>query len=124
MKYLYLLRAIALTTVAPLAMAEETVMDTPNASVTLPFADSYASTFYTVDNDIFRVVIAFATASEENEKLIRQIVQLKDGQSYRLSIGGYGNETQATTITMTRKNARILVDVASCQSAVEMASCI
>jgi opacity protein-like surface antigen len=116
MKSVCFLLAFAATIGTSLAIAEETVMDQPMAATTLRFADSYASAFYTVDKAHYKVVLAFAAGSQDDKQLIRQTIQLEDGQTYRLSIGGYGNNEQASTISITRNNGQILADVVTCES--------
>jgi hypothetical protein len=124
MKYSCFLLAIALMTGSTLAIAEKSVMDQPMTAATLRFADRYASAFYTVDKDHYKVVVAYAAGSQDGEQLIRQTIQLKDGQSFRLSIGGYGDNEQASKISLTRTNGRILADVVTCESKESMANCI
>ncbi len=124
MKYLPFLLTAVLTLSTFQAMAEITLMDTPNASTSLRFGDRYASTFYTVDGDHFNVIVAFTAGPDENAQLVRQVFQLKDGQSYRISIGGYGADQQATTIKMKREKEHVLADVVSCESRAKNANCI
>lgn len=124
MKYLSPFLAAILTLTASLAMAETIVIETPNASTSLRFGERYASTFYTVDGDHFNVIVAFSAGPDENAQLVRQVFQLKDGQSYRVSIGGYGADQQATTIKMKREKDQILADVVTCDSREMIASCI
>jgi hypothetical protein len=124
MKYLSLFLTATLTLTTSLVMAETTLMDTPNASASLRFGDQYASAFYTVDGDHFNVIVAFSAGPEEDAQLVRQVFQLKDGQSYRVSIGGYGDNQQATTIKMKRERDHILADVVTCDSRAKIANCI
>ncbi|MES9853130.1 MAG: hypothetical protein ABW170_15035 [Candidatus Thiodiazotropha sp. L084R] len=124
MKYLNLLLTISLSTLSSLAICEEIVIDTPMAATSLKFADRNASVFYTVDKDIYKVVVAFSTGTEDNEQLIRQSFQLADRQSYNLSIGGYGANEQASTINLKRKDDLILAEVITCESRDRMVNCI
>ena len=124
MKYLSFFLTIALTLTTSLVLAETTLMETPNASTSLRFGDRYASAFYTVDGDHFNVIVAISAGPEEHAQLVRQVFQLKDGQSYRVSIGGYGDNQQATTIKMKREKKHILADVVTCDSRAEIANCI
>jgi hypothetical protein len=105
-------------------MAETTLIQTPNTSTSLRFGDRYASAFYTVDGDHFNVTVAFSAGPEAHAQLVRQVFQLKDGQSYRVSIGGYGADQQATTIKMKREREHILADVVTCDSRAKIANCI
>jgi hypothetical protein len=123
MKYLVFLLSILIFSNASSVMADAIVMDKPKIAITLPFDDRYASAFYIVDGDYFNVVIAFAAGVAGSEQLIRQRIQLADGQTYRLSIGGYGDNEQAITISMTRKKDVILADVMRCESRETMAKC-
>lgn len=112
MKFKHILLLAAVMSVgAPLAMAEETVMDTPLAGSTLLFADRFVSAFYTVNEESYEVVVTFATGLEGSEQPIQQTIQLEDGQTYRVSIGGFGGTKPSSTLSMTRKNNRILADV-------------
>ncbi|MES9940790.1 MAG: hypothetical protein ABW104_10555 [Candidatus Thiodiazotropha sp. 6PLUC2] len=124
MKYLNLLLTITLSTLSSLALCEQTVIDTPMAATTLKLDDRYASVFYTADKDVFKVVVAFSTGSDDNEQLIRQSFQLADRQSYNLSIGGYGINEQASTINLKRKGGRIFAEIVSCKSRDKMVNCI
>jgi hypothetical protein len=123
MKYFCFPLAVALMSGSSMAIADEHVMDQPMTATTLRFADRYISAFYTVDKDDYNIVIAYAAGSQEGEQLIRQTVQLKDGQSYRLSFGGYGGNEQASTISMTRTKDRILASVVTCDTKEQMARC-
>jgi hypothetical protein len=124
MKYLQTLLAVFFFFSAPLAVAKDIEVDTPMAATTLQLADRHASLFFTVDKTFYKVVFAFSTGMGENEQLIRQTIQLADGQTYQLSIGGYGINEQASTISMTRKDDRILTHVVTCKSKEEMTNCI
>jgi hypothetical protein len=104
--------------------AVEIEMNTPNAAVSLPIEGRKGSTFYTVDGDRFNVVVAFTVGSGEKEQLIRQVVQLTDGQTYRVSIGGFGDDTKATTISLTRRDRVVLAKIVSCASRETIANCI
>jgi hypothetical protein len=106
-----------------LASAEDIVLERPNAALSLPIADHYASVFYTVKNEMFNVVVAFALGSDD-EHLVRQTIQLVDGQIFKLSIGGYGRNEQATTIRLTRNKDVIFAHVVSCDSRDEISNCI
>jgi len=124
MKHFRLPLALILTLGAPLAVADETVIDQPMTATTLHFPDRTVSAFYTVEHAHFNVVVAIAAGAPAHEQLIRQTFQLDEGQSYRLSIGGYGSEERATTLRMTRQHDRILANVTTCESKQQMANCI
>ena len=124
MKHFRLPLALILTLGAPLAVADETVIDQPMTATTLRFPDRTVSAFYTVEHAHFNVVVAIAAGAPAHEQLIRQTFQLDEGQSYRLSIGGYGSEERATTLRMTRQHDRILANVTTCESKQQMANCI
>ncbi|MEJ2619183.1 MAG: hypothetical protein P8163_02730 [Candidatus Thiodiazotropha sp.] len=124
MKYLYAGLA-GLWALSPwYAQAVEFVMSAPNAAVTLPIEGSKGSSFYTVDGDRFNVIVAFTVGPEDNEQLVRQVIQLMDGQTYRVSIGGFALDTKATTISLTRKDQAILAKIVSCESRETMANCL
>jgi hypothetical protein len=124
MKYLRILFVTVLGFNAPLAISQDIVIDTPMAATTLAFADRNASIFYTVNEDIYKVILAFSVGKEENEQLIRQSLQLAEGQSYRLSIGGYGIDEQASTISITRKDGHLLAGIVTCETKEQMANCL
>lgn len=86
--------------------------------------DGKGSAFYSVDGDRYNVVVAFTVGSEETEKLVRQVVQMTDGQTYRVSIGGFGDDQQATTIKLMRKNGIIQALVVSCASRETISDCL
>ncbi|MCG7913910.1 MAG: hypothetical protein JAY71_08570 [Candidatus Thiodiazotropha weberae] len=104
--------------------AAELEINRPNTAVSLPMEGGKGSTFYTVDNDRFNVVVAFTVGSDEKEKLVRQVIQMTDGQTYRVSIGGFGSDQKATTIKLTRKNKVILARVVSCASRAAISNCL
>jgi len=124
MKTSWLLTLAVLTAVSSSAAAEQVVMDTPLIATTLPFSDRYASAFYTVDREHFNLVVAFSIGQDEAAQLIRQTIQLDEGQTYRLSIGGYATHQQATTLRLTRQNDRILAEVTICESRARVANCL
>ncbi|PVV10598.1 MAG: hypothetical protein B6D77_08235 [gamma proteobacterium symbiont of Ctena orbiculata] len=124
MNYLRALLAVTLYFSTPIAISEEILIDTPMAATTLQFADRYASIFYMEGEESYKVILAFSTGQEENEQLVRQSLYLADGQSYQLSIGGYGADQKATTIKMKRENEYILADVVTCDSREKIANCI
>ncbi|MES9992149.1 MAG: hypothetical protein ABW098_09360 [Candidatus Thiodiazotropha sp.] len=124
MNYLRALLAVTLYFSTPLAISEEVLIDTPMAATTVQFADRYASIFYMEGDESYKVILAFSTGEEENEQLVRQSLYLVDGQSYQLSIGGYGINEQASTISLTRQQDHILANVVTCESKQEMVKCI
>jgi hypothetical protein len=124
MKFFCFLLATALTTVATTATAEITVMDTPKAGTTLKLPNRSVSTFYTIDGEQYKVVVTFTAGSHNKLQPIKQIIQLTDGQTYRLSIGGYGDDKSITTLSMTRNKSRILAEVSSCEQKDSLANCL
>jgi hypothetical protein len=124
MKYLNCISVAILTLISSLSVAEEIILDTPNTATTLPLKNRYASTFFTVDEDNFNVVVAVSMGTDVDDQLVRQIVQLADGQTFQLSIGGYADHENATTIRMHRKKDLIITDVQSCETRESMANCI
>ncbi|MES9972590.1 MAG: hypothetical protein ABW092_21350 [Candidatus Thiodiazotropha sp.] len=124
MNYLRALLAVTLYFSTPLAISEEVLIDTPMAATTVQFADRYASIFYMEGDQSYKVILAFSTGQEESEQLVRQSLYLVDGQSYQLSIGGYGLNEKASTISLTRQQDHILANVVTCESKQEMAKCI
>ncbi|MES9945842.1 MAG: hypothetical protein ABW080_12865 [Candidatus Thiodiazotropha sp.] len=124
MKYLRTLLAVTLLFTTPLANSDDVVIDTPMAATTVHFADRYASIFYMQDEESYKVILAFPTGKGKHEQLVRQSLYLADGQSYQLSIGGYGINEQASTISITRRDDHILADIVTCESRQNMAKCI
>jgi hypothetical protein len=124
LKYLYLVITSLLALCPLIVKAVELEMSTPNAAVSLPLEGRKGSTFYTVDGDRFNVVVAFTVGSGENEQLIRQVVQLIDGQTYRVSIGGFGADTKATTIRLKRKDKVVRAKIITCANRETIANCI
>ncbi len=124
MKNSWLLLVAAIATGSSPATAEEVVMDTPLIATTLAFSDRYASAFYTVDHEHFNLVLAFSIGEDEEAQLIRQTIQLDEGQTYRLSIGGYAAHQRASTLLLTRRHGRILAQVTRCDSRSSIANCI
>ncbi|MCG7897002.1 MAG: hypothetical protein JAY85_00935 [Candidatus Thiodiazotropha weberae] len=124
MKYLKSVIASLLAFSPLINNAAELEINRPNTAVSLPMEGGKGSTFYTVDNDRFNVVVAFTVGSDEKEKLVRQVIQMTDGQTYRVSIGGFGSDQKATTIKLTRKNKVILARVVSCASRAAISNCL
>ncbi|MEW8034916.1 MAG: hypothetical protein AB2608_08615 [Candidatus Thiodiazotropha sp.] len=124
MKYLQLLLAVTLYLATLLAISDEIVIDTPMTATTVQFADRYASIFYMEGEESYKVILAFPTGEAKNEQLIRQSLYLADGQSFQLSIGGYGINQEATTISITRQDDHILAGIVTCEGKQEMANCI
>lgn len=125
-KLKYLISVItSLLALSPLFVnAAELEISRPNTAVTLPMENGKGSAFYSVDGDRYNVVVAFTVGSEEKEKLVRQVVQMTDGQTYRVSIGGFGDDQQATTIKLMRKNGIIQALVVSCASRETISDCL
>ncbi|MCG7901675.1 MAG: hypothetical protein JAY60_04555 [Candidatus Thiodiazotropha weberae] len=124
MKYLKSVIASLLAFSPLINNAAELEINRPNTAVSLPMEGGKGSTFYTVDNDRFNVVVAFTVGSDEKEKLVRQVIQMTDGQTYRVSIGGFVSNQKATTIKLTRKNKVILARVVSCASRAAISNCL
>ncbi|MEW8323307.1 MAG: hypothetical protein AB2606_11740 [Candidatus Thiodiazotropha taylori] len=122
----YLISVItSLLALSPLFVnAAELEISQPNTAVTLPMENGKGSAFYSVDGDRYNVVVAFTVGSEEKEKLVRQVVQMTDGQTYRVSIGGFGNDQQATTIKLMRKKRIIQAHVVSCAGRETISNCL
>jgi hypothetical protein len=124
MKHLAHFLAVLLMLASFKTLADITLMENPNTSITLRFGERYASTFYTVDGDHFNVVVAFSIGEGRRAQLIRQVFQLTDGQIHQISIGGYGDDEAAVTIKMRRVMERIQAEVITCHSKSEIKDCI
>jgi hypothetical protein len=114
MKKMYLFIAISLTLGTPLTMAQETVLDRPLSGKTLRFDDHYANAYYMTNQGKYQVVVTYEAGSDGNERPVRQVIQLEDGQTYQMSIGGYGDDKQISMLSISRENDRILANSMSC----------
>jgi hypothetical protein len=124
MKYLSLFLAFALSTSSSLILAEETVLDTPLANTALQLGEQTANLFYSVRDDYFQVVVVFSIGSDRKQQPIRQIIQLEEDQTYRLSIGRYGSNTPSNMLSITRENNHILANVIYCESGEGLGECL
>jgi predicted Zn-dependent protease len=97
-------------TAAPLATARADVL-TPGQAKTTALADWYANIYYTVMEETSEVVITIAPGPDQAGRPMRVVSRLADGQSQEISIGGYGENTMLTTLTVTRMADRLSFDV-------------
>lgn len=111
MKLFSFLFATLLVISASVTQADVTVMDTPMAGTTMYLTQRQISTYYTVDGDHYSVVVVFPTGSDSNPQPVKQTIQLSEGQTFNISIGGYGNDRTTSTLKMTRNNSQIIAEV-------------
>ena len=123
MKYLKTVSAAIFALASSVSVAEEIILDTPNSATTLPVKNRYASAFFTVNQGHFNVVVALSMGTGVNDQLIRQVIQLADGQSYQLSIGGYAGHEVTTRIEMSREKDFIVADIQSCEPGEDSVNC-
>ncbi len=111
MKLNFFIMAALLTASSTQVMAVETAVKSPLAGSTLWFSDKYTSAFYAVEPETYQVVISFAAGPKDDTQPIQHTVQLNDGQSYEVSVGGYGENRLTVTLTLTRTDNRIVTNV-------------
>jgi hypothetical protein len=73
----------------------------PLHGAALWFADRFASVYYTVDNDNFEVVTTIVEGVAGGDPMQTR-VQLSDGETNTVSIGGPGHDVPLTTLNLTR----------------------
>jgi hypothetical protein len=107
LKNLALVLALAAT---PLAAAKADTLTIGQAKTTA-LADWYANVYYDVMGETCEVVITIAPGPDAAGRPMRVVSHLADGQSQEISIGGYGENTMLTTLTVIRITDRVSFDV-------------
>jgi hypothetical protein len=97
---------------APLTAAKSDTLTVGQAKTTA-LADWYANIHYTALEESGEVVITIAPGADEAGRPMRVVSRLADGQSQTISIGGYGENTRLTTLTVTRVADQVSFDVDS-----------
>lgn len=92
-------------------MAVETALKAPLAGSTLWFSDKYTNAFYAIEPETHLVVISFAAGLKDDTQPIQHTVQLSNGQKYKVSVGGYGENRLTVTLTLTRTDDHIVANV-------------
>jgi ABC-type nitrate/sulfonate/bicarbonate transport system substrate-binding protein len=97
---------------APLTAAEADTLTVGQAKTTA-LADWYANIHYTAMEETCEVVITLAPGADAAGRPMRVVSRLADGQSQTISMGGYGDNTQLTTLTVRRMADQVSFDVDS-----------
>jgi ABC-type nitrate/sulfonate/bicarbonate transport system substrate-binding protein len=95
---------------APLTAAEADTLTVGQAKTTA-LADWYANIHYTAMEETCEVVITLAPGADAAGRPMRVVSRLADGQSQTISMGGYGDNTQLTTLTVRRMADQVSFDV-------------
>src|SRR5882762_10935880 len=88
----------------PLAAAEAGTLTAGQAETTA-LADRHANIYYTVVEETYQVVITVSPGPDEGGPPMRIVSELTEGESQGISIGGFGNDTLLTTLTVERRNS-------------------
>ena len=96
---------------APLTAQADTL--TVGQAKTTALADWYANIHYTAMEETCEVVITIAPGVDEAGRPMRVVSRLADGQSQTISMGGYGEDTRLTTLTVWRIADQVSFDVDS-----------
>src|SRR5262245_1234387 len=95
---------------APLTAAKSNTLTVGQAKTTA-LADWYANIHYTAMEETCEVVITLAPGADAAGRPMRVVSRLADGQSQTISIGGYGEDTRLTTLTVARIADQVSFDV-------------
>ncbi len=95
---------------APLTTAKSDTLTVGQAKTTA-LADWYANIYYTATEETCEVVITIAPGADAAGRPMRVVSRLADGQSQAISIGGYGENTLLTTLTVSRIADQVSFDV-------------
>jgi hypothetical protein len=95
---------------APLTTAKSDTLTVGQARTTA-LADWYANIHYAALEESGEVVITIAPGADAEGRPTRVVSRLADGQSQTISIGGYGENTLLTTLTVTRIADQVSFDV-------------
>ena len=97
---------------APLTAAQADTLTVGQAKTTA-LADWYANIHYTAMQETCEVVITITPGVDAAGRPMRVVSRLADGQSQTISMGGYGENTQLTTLTVRRIADQVSFDVDS-----------
>ena len=95
---------------APLTTAKSNTLTVGQAK-TAALADWYANIHYTAMEETCEVVITLAPGTDAGGRPMRIVGRLADGESQTISIGGYGENTRVTTLTVRRMADEVSFDV-------------
>ena len=106
-----LVLALALAA-APLAAAQADTL-TAGQAKTRALGDWSASIYYTDIEGTYEVVVTVAPGPDERGRPLRFVSGLLDGEHQQISLGGFGDDTLLTTLTVSRANGHVSFDVTS-----------
>jgi len=95
---------------APLAVAEAGTL-TAGQAETVALADRHANIYYTVVEGTYQVVITVSPGPDDGGPPMRIVSQVTEGESQGISIGGFGNDTLLTTLTVERRRNLVSFNV-------------
>jgi hypothetical protein len=104
--------ALVLALAAPLTAAHADTLTVGQAKTTA-LADWYANIHYSAMEENCEVVITIAPGVDAAGSPTRVVSSLADGQSQTISMGGYGDNTRLTTLTVRRIADQVSFDVDS-----------
>jgi len=97
--------ALLLCVTTPLAAQAETL--TVGQAKTAAISDHYANVYYTVVEGAYEVVITLAPHPDASGRPMRFVSRLADGDSQKISLGDYGDDTLVRTLTVRRAGAQV-----------------
>jgi hypothetical protein len=100
---------LALAAAPPTTAKADTL--TAGQAKTTALGDWYANVYYSGLGESCEVVITIAPGSDTTGRPMRVVSHLAEGQSQEISLGGYGENTTLTTLTVTRINDWVSFDV-------------
>jgi hypothetical protein len=103
--------AVALSLIAvPLTIAKADSL-APGQAKTMALAEYYANLYYTVNKGIYELVITVAPGPDDGGHPMRFASRLDEGESQKVSIGDYGNNTILTTLRVNRTGDQVSFDI-------------
>lgn len=104
----------ALFAVMPLAAKAETaVLSKPASGATMFFADRYATAYYTLDEDAFKVTVTIAPGLDGKGNPMQFVTSLSDGEKSEYTVGGYGENAIKVKLQLQRAGDKIVANVVS-----------
>lgn len=102
----FLAVTITLNTSA-IASADTKLLAEPLAGATMFFADRYATAYYSIDKEKFRTVVTIAPGPATEGEPVQLVNSLVDGESDEYLVGGYGKNSIAVTLELSRRGGSI-----------------
>jgi len=84
---------------------------TAGQAETTALANRHANIYYTVVEGTYQVVITVSPGPDEGGPPMRIVSDLTEGESQGISIGGFGNDTLLTTLTVKRTRNQVSFNV-------------